>query len=108
MWTQFWDMHSGGGQKEDFAKLYIEAPEEEAMRIFEDTYGHHPYNVTCDCCGEDYSVSEYETLEQATAYHRNCRWEGDGYIEEPNEYSDRVIPLEEYLKQPDVAVIRRS
>ncbi len=30
MFTQFWDMHSGGSQKEEFAKCYIEAPENEA------------------------------------------------------------------------------
>lgn len=34
MWTEFWDMHSGGGQKEKWAKIYIEAPEEEARVIF--------------------------------------------------------------------------
>ncbi len=33
MWTQFHDMHSGGGQKLAWARIYIEAPEREAAQI---------------------------------------------------------------------------
>lgn len=73
MWTQFWDMHSGGGTKEaPYEKIYIEAPEKEAKVIFYNRFGHNPERVTCTCCGDDYSISEEETLEQLTAYHRNC------------------------------------
>ena len=70
MWTKFWDMHSGGGQKLDWAKIYIQAPEEEAVVIFSNRFGRDPENVTCNCCGEDYSVSESKTLGEATEYHR--------------------------------------
>lgn len=42
MWTKFWDMASGGGQKEPFKFCYIEAPEEEAERIFQARFGHNP------------------------------------------------------------------
>ena len=70
-WTHFWDMHSGGGCKEaPYEHIFIEAPLEEAVRIFYNRFGHNPYRVSCTCCGEDYSVSEYDTLEEATAYHR--------------------------------------
>lgn len=72
MWTLFWDMHSGGGSKEDWEKIYIEAPEKEASIIFYNRFGHSPDRVTCTCCGEDYSTSEGKTLEEASAYHRNC------------------------------------
>ena len=70
-WTHFWDMPSGGGCKEaPYGHIFIEAPLEEAVRIFYNRFGHSPYRVSCTCCGEDYSVSEYDTLEEATAYQR--------------------------------------
>lgn len=72
MWTQFLDMHSGGGQKEKFSHCYIEAPENEAKVIFYNRFGHSPERVSCTCCGEDYSISESETLEQASGYQRGC------------------------------------
>ena len=74
-WTQFWDMHSGGGCKEPpYDKIYIEAPESEATTIFYNRFGHNPERVTCTCCGEDYSITEYESLEDATACHRDCAY----------------------------------
>jgi hypothetical protein len=73
-WTSFMDMHSGGGQKEKFAYCFIEAPEDEARVIFFNRFGHSPDRVSCTCCGNDYSISEDESLEQATAYQRNCAY----------------------------------
>lgn len=135
MWTQFWDMHSGGGLKEPpYAKIYIEAPEEEAIRIFEDRFGRDPYNVTCDCCGDDYSIDSEETLEELTGYHRGCghiankktedgRWQPlpEGmrtYLERDEEPPEGFIKteswkgdyqtLEEYVEREDVLVIRRE
>lgn len=73
MWTLFWDMHSGGGTKEgNYDKIYIEAKEDEAMKIFYNRFEHNPNRVSCTCCGEDYSIDEYETLEEASGYHRHC------------------------------------
>lgn len=74
-WTNFWDMHSGGKQKEKFAQCYIEAPEPEAKVIFYNRFGHNPERVTCTCCGEDYSISEHKTLGQASGYQRGCKWD---------------------------------
>jgi hypothetical protein len=102
-WTRFMDMHSGGSQKEDFAKLYIEAPRAEALAIFYNRFGHNPERVTCTCCGDDYSISESETLEQATAYDRGCGWseETGGYVEEPpTNYRakyETYVPLDTYV-----------
>lgn len=77
VWTEFWDMSSGGGQKEEFHYCYIEAPEEEAKVIFYNRFGHSPERVSCTCCGEDYSISQSETLEEATKYHRQkLTWDG--------------------------------
>lgn len=74
MWTHFWDMHSGGSVKEaPYAHIYIEAPEAEAKVIFYNRFGHNAERVTCTCCGEDYSIMEYASLADATAFQRGER-----------------------------------
>lgn len=70
MWTRFYDMHSGGDQKLDWPIIFIEAPEQEAKIIFENRFDRDPNNVTCNCCGNDYSISESESLLEATDYDR--------------------------------------
>lgn len=76
-WTHFMDMHSGGGRKLAWEHIWIEAPKNEAKAIFYNRFGRNPERVTCTCCGEDYSVSEAETLEHATAYERGLAWVED-------------------------------
>ena len=89
-WTTFWGMHSGGGLKEPYHYIFIEAPEEEAKIIFYNRFGHSPDRVSCTCCGADYSISESKTLAEATAGHRGCKsivYQVDGihpYTGEPN------------------------
>lgn len=63
MWTQFYDMSSGGSEKLGACTIWIEAGEDEACSLFEAIFERDPHNVTCSCCGPDYSVYEYETLE---------------------------------------------
>jgi hypothetical protein len=70
-WTKFWDMYSGGSQKEDWAICFIEAPIEEACVVFYNRFGHSPHRVSCTCCGDDYAVTQYETLEEAQESHKN-------------------------------------
>lgn len=74
MWTHFWDMSSGGTQKEKWHHIYIEAPRDEAEVIFFNRFGHNPERVTCTCCGGDYSISEKDSLEQITGFHRGCAY----------------------------------
>lgn len=131
MWTQFWDMNSGGWQKEDWSQIYIEAPEEEAKVIFYNRFGHNPERITCTCCGEDYSIDEYKTLTEATAYHRGCdssyfRPDGTecsqdeawvfgkgtkpgyswGYVERGDKSGyNKYKTLDEFLKSDDILVI---
>ncbi len=101
MWTQFWDMHSGGGRKEaPYHYIYIEAPEEEAKVIFYSRFGHNPTRVSCTCCGEDYSIDSHEDLLQLTGFHRGCH-----AIETPRDpktglykNNDPVIQKREYLE----------
>lgn len=97
MWTQFWDMSSGGDCKEQFKWCFIEAPEDEAVSVFFARFGHNPHRVTCTCCGPDYSLEEYETLEEATEYFLSPRF---GRTE--------TLHLDEFLALDDVRVIRAS
>lgn len=60
MWTKFYDMSSGGSEKLGACTIWIEAEEYEAVELFEKIFGLDPYNVTCQCCGQDYSVYEEE------------------------------------------------
>ena len=118
-WTLFKDMSSGGGTKEEpYELIFIEALEHEARLIFYNRFGHNPERVTCTCCGPDYSINESPSLEEASAYHRHCKfiecgrdkegnWLEDGgghYVEEPNEYGDYET-LEEFKKRDDVLII---
>lgn len=100
-WTQFWDMHSGGSTKmEPYETIYIEADETTAIRIFEEMFDRSPDNVTCQCCGEDYSVNSYPTLSEATIYHRNNRWGPNGKLPKQS--------LQEYMNENNVLVIRTT
>lgn len=93
MWTHFWDMNSGGDTKEKWPHIFIEAPEAEARIIFYNRFGHNPDRVTCTCCGADYAVSEYPTLEKATKFQRQ-------------RYGDRAPQaLDAYIASDDVYVI---
>lgn len=104
-WTRFMDMHSGGGQKEEWSKIYIEAPEEEAKVIFYNKFGHSPDRVTCTCCGEDYSTDEGESLARVSAFDRGLRWVSDKrdhyYLtEKPSDYLEGRY-LEPHESIPD-------
>ena len=101
MFTRFMDMHSGGGQKEDHAYIYIEAPEQEAKLVFYNRFGHSPDRVSCTCCGPDYSIDDADTLEMSSAYDRGCKWADGGY-----DLSSSKISIEEYESKDSVLVIR--
>lgn len=97
MWTRFMDMHSGGGQKEKYEEIYIEAPEEEAFCVFYNRFGHSPYHVTCSCCGEDYSTYEFDTLENATEFY--C---GSSTVEEYGQREDILYIYSTDIKPEDL------
>ena len=59
-WTEFNDCHSGGGTKEQWEKIFIEAPKDEAVTVFYNRFGHNPRRVSCTCCGPDYCIWEEE------------------------------------------------
>lgn len=59
-WTRFFDMYSGGGNKLPPDVIWVESKESEAAQIFEDMFDRDPNNVTCYCCGPDYTYYEDE------------------------------------------------
>jgi len=57
MWTRFYDLHSGGLPKTKWAVIWVELPEDEAVEWFKKRFDRDPNNVTCTCCGGDFSIS---------------------------------------------------
>lgn len=120
MWTQFWDMHSGGPAKLhrvgtevsarggwgynldaiEIGRVYIEAPESRAIAEFIRRWGMDPREAACPTCGSNYSISEYPTLEEASEYERR-----DAYSVPPALRHGEGIPLSAYVEFPEVVVI---
>lgn len=65
MWTKFFDLASGGKMKTKYSAIFIELPENEAIEYFDNKFNTHPYNVTCECCGSDFSVYEVSKPEHS-------------------------------------------
>ena len=62
VWTKFKDSHAGGYLKIDKTEaIFIEAPQDEAINVFYNRFGVNPNQVSCTCCGDDYTI--YETDE---------------------------------------------
>jgi hypothetical protein len=100
------DMCSGGSSKTDYDYIYIQAPYDEALKIFEERFDHDPMNTTCGCCGPDFSIEESPTLEEATGYERGCTWSNGSYIDEPGgRHGKKYLTLEEYVASDTVLVI---
>ena len=100
--TRFMDMHSGGKLKTSFTHIYIDAPLEEALGIFKDTFKRDPNNVTCKCCGEDFVYEEYPSLEDATAYDRKAEWDD---IKQRYNYETAKISVEEYFSGKNKVIL---
>lgn len=92
--TRFMDMHSGGHLKTPYTHIYIDEPLGEAVRTFKDLFKQDPDAVACTCCGSNFVYEEYDSLEEATAYDRNCKFdkESDKY-----DLSTAEISLEDYF-----------
>jgi hypothetical protein len=94
-------MHSGGLTKikengHDINHIYIEADQKTAERYFEQLFDRDPHYTTCDCCGEDYSITEYSSLAEATAYERNCRYIKPAKVDPTLGFQDPVYKTAEY------------
>lgn len=70
--TLFSDLYSGGSRSSNFDYGYILAEEQSAVEQFSETYGD-PYTIGCPCCGSNYSVIEFDSLEELLSYHPDAR-----------------------------------
>jgi hypothetical protein len=110
-YTRFWDMHSGGNQKLAWSMVLVNLPKDEAIEWFENRFNRNPENVTCNCCGEDYSISSAETLEELTKFHRNEEFKWRVVKDNPHidydiyrQITDE-ISLDEYLTLDNVLYV---
>jgi hypothetical protein len=102
-------MSSGGGTKVDnYDYILIEADSERQGRdIFEERFDRDPENVTCSCCGSDYSIQGYDTLEEASAYDRHCEYIREG-ADKGYDLSTAKVTIEDYEAREDVLIIRKE
>jgi hypothetical protein len=123
------DMSSGGTCKvPPFEWIYIEAASaEEAAVVFYSRFGRDPYNVTCDCCGPDYSITSWPTLSEASGYDRKAWFASHkdvtgstvwSYFDSQDQIPEgwtpaarwqgtaRVVSVDEYCDRDDVLIIR--
>lgn len=70
---RFYDLHSGGSLKVDGKQyIYIQADDiNSACDEFFKIFGVNPHNTTCDCCGPDYSITEFRDIAEATYFDRS-------------------------------------
>ena len=69
MYVIYLDNYSGGGKSTDYERIIIEAvDEDEADKIFEKKFNYDPYSVSCECCGDDYSITWADTEEELNEY----------------------------------------
>lgn len=109
MWTQFYDMSSGGGQKLEWKKIFVEAPKGIAVKYFKQRFRRDPEHVTCRCCGEDFSLDSKPTLEELTGYDRNCEFDMTErrYVERPMGKA-QLIPLDIYMQKREYLFVPKS
>lgn len=94
-WTKFHDMHSGGGLKQKpFKYIYIEGGHADAVETFMDVFNDDPNRIACQCCGANYSITEYGSLREATQYERKG-YRHDGTYWEYQQRDDVAILLED-------------
>ena len=92
--TRFMDMHSGGSLKTPYTHIYIDEPLGEAVRTFKEIFKQDPDAVACTCCGSNFVYEEYDSLEEATAYDRECKWDS---IKKIYDYDTAEVSVEEYF-----------
>jgi hypothetical protein len=100
-WTVFEDMYSGGRAKLEAEYIYVEASKEEAKKVFRSHTGLNPDNTTCECCGRDYVIYEYDSLEEASSWRRE-------HIAQERHNDSTPISMDEYLMRQDIMVIYKT
>lgn len=104
--TRFWDSSSGGSQKTSYRVIFIAAEFQDAIDHFIDRFGRDPRNVTCKCCGKDYDIRTFNSLQQASAYFRDCKEVAGSYVEEPRDSTySQYQTVDEFLDEDDILFI---
>lgn len=69
-WFKFCDMHTRGRlTNKPYEFIFIEAEEIlSAIEVFDQRFKQSPYSSKCPCCGCNYTIMEYSTLEAATMF----------------------------------------
>lgn len=104
-WREFTDILTGGEPKTCFRYVFVEG--DDAVARFESEFEHDPAQESCECSVEDFPVSTFATLEEATAYLLDCRYADrrETRVEEPAEDADAIEPLDDFVTRPEVRVI---
>ena len=109
VWTFFEDAYAEGNLKfKEFSWIIVQAEQEKAIEMFKAFTNVDPQRVTCTCCGQHYSIREHDSVFQATAFERSCRYDKElkCYVEAEDDF---VVygykSLEEFLTQDNVLII---
>lgn len=80
-WTNFYDLSSGGYEKTPHSIIAVEGDEKTARERFEAIFEADSHGCACECCGSDFSVDEYESLEALLEVYPNAFQVPMGYTE---------------------------
>jgi len=105
MWTRFVDTYSGDGRskREQWAIIYIEAREEDAIAAFIARFGHDPEDEE-PFADPNYSIMEFQDLAQGTGFYRNCAFIEGRYTETLTSVwrgtvGLKLLSIDEYIKE---------
>jgi hypothetical protein len=108
-WTIFEDAFADGKIKfKNFELIIVQASQEEAIPLFMKITNVDPKKVTCKCCGQHFSIREYDSVFQATGFLRGCKFDKKlgSYVEEEDDFSiTRLTSMEEFLEKEEVLII---
>lgn len=100
--AKFQDLLSGGVLKvKGIDTIYMETTPGKSRDAFTAYFGFDPLNTYCDCCGKDFCISEFDSLEDATKQERTRDRDEHGKIPSIESYINRkdiqFVSLEEQI-----------
>lgn len=108
-WTIFEDAYADGKLKfKDYEWIIVEGSEETALPLFMKMTKVDPKRVTCTCCGQHFSIREYDSVFQATGFQRSCQYDKElkSYVEQEDDFViAHYKTLETFLEEDNVLII---
>jgi len=108
-WTLFADAYADGKLKfKSFEWIIVEGKEKDALALFMDITNVDPKKVTCTCCGQHYSIREHDSVFQATAFERGCRFDKtlECFVEEVSDFPIiHYTNVEDFIERDNVLII---